>query len=196
MTREQAQKNLELLGLTDVTAEMITNYLNQVNGETKKEKARADQYKADAELKAQLQAQIDELENKNLTDIEKANKATEIANNKAAELEVQLKTMQLKSSLAENGIIGEDADTLLKSITEGNFDAQILGKIISEKIETANADLQKKLLENTPGPDGGNGDGKNGNNDKTSAELVAESIGKKLSGGSGKTTEDIISNYL
>lgn len=196
MTREQAQKNLELLGLTDVTAEMITNYLNQVNGETKKEKARADQYKADAELKAQLQAQIDELENKNLTDIEKANKATEIANNKAAELEVQLKTMQLKSSLAENGIIGEDADTLLKSITEGNFDAQILGKIISEKIETANADLQKKLLENTPGPDGGNGDGKDGNNDKTSAELVAESIGKKLSGGSGKTTEDIISNYL
>ena len=45
MTREQAKQNLIAIGVAEPTDEQVSNYLNQVNGETKKEKARADRHK-------------------------------------------------------------------------------------------------------------------------------------------------------
>ena len=49
MTREQAKQNLISIGVAEPTDEQVSNYLNQVNGETKKEKDRADGYKAKAD---------------------------------------------------------------------------------------------------------------------------------------------------
>ena len=42
MTREQAKQNLIAIGVAEPTDEQVSNYLNQVNGETKKEKDKAD----------------------------------------------------------------------------------------------------------------------------------------------------------
>ena len=49
MTREQAKQNLISIGVADPTDEQITNYLNQVNGETQKEKDKAAEYKEKAD---------------------------------------------------------------------------------------------------------------------------------------------------
>ena len=73
MTREQAKQNLILIGVAEPTDEQVSNYLNQVNGETKKEKDRADGYKAKADKADELQTQLDEIEAGNLTEVEKVN---------------------------------------------------------------------------------------------------------------------------
>ena len=44
MTREQAKQNLIAIEVSEPTDEQISNYLNQVNGETKKEKDKAAEY--------------------------------------------------------------------------------------------------------------------------------------------------------
>lgn len=40
MTREQAKQNLIAIGVAEPTDEQVSNYLNQVNGETKRRKIR------------------------------------------------------------------------------------------------------------------------------------------------------------
>lgn len=191
MNREQATANLKSIGIEEPTQEQITNYLNQVNGETKREKDRADKYKADAELTAQLQAKIDEINNANLSELEKANLQTETANKKIAELEKDIKIMNLKTSLAENGIVGEDADNIVNGLSAGTLDANVLGSLISKKVELAVAEKEKEFLLNTPNPNGGTGNP----DEKTDAEKLAEKIGGTI-GGDNKVSTDVVSKYL
>lgn len=191
MNREQATANLKSIGIEEPTQEQITNYLNQVNGETKREKDRADKYKADAELTAQLQAKIDEINNANLSELEKANLQTETANKKIAELEKDIKIMNLKTSLAENGIVGEDADNIVNGLSAGTLDANALGSLISKKVELAVAEKEKEFLLNTPNPNGGTGNP----DEKTDAEKLAEKIGGTI-GGYNKVSTDVVSKYL
>lgn len=191
MNREQATANLKSIGIEEPTQEQITNYLNQVNGETKREKDRADKYKADAELTAQLQAKIDEINNANLSELEKANLQTETANKKIAELEKDIKIMNLKTSLAENGIVGEDADNIVNGLSAGTLDANALGSLISKKVELAVAEKEKEFLLNTPNPNGGTGNP----DEKTDAEKLAEKIGGAI-GGDNKVSTDVVSKYL
>ena len=87
MTREQAKQNLISIGVEEPTEDQISNYLNQLNGETQKEKDKAKQYKEKAEKADELQEKIDELEAGNLTELEKANKALETANKQIAEMQ-------------------------------------------------------------------------------------------------------------
>ena len=191
MTREQAKANLKLIGIEEPTAEQITNYLNQVNGETQREKDRADKYKAGAEMTEELQKKLDELNSANLSELEKANLQTEQANKKVTDLEQKIKAMELKTSLAENGILGEDADSILTGLSSGKFDANVLGSIISKKVETAIAEKEKEWLDKTPNPQGGGGEP----DTKSDAEKLAEQIGKTL-GGADKTANDVVSKYL
>jgi len=191
MNREQATANLKSIGIEEPTQEQITNYLNQVNGETKREKDRADKYKADAELTAQLQAKIDEINNANLSELEKANLQTETANKKIAELEKDIKIMNLKTSLAENGIVGEDADNIVNGLSAGTLDANALGSLISKKVELAVAEKEKEFLLNTPNPNGGTGNP----DEKSDAEKLAEKIGGTI-GGDNKVSTDVVSKYL
>lgn len=174
MTREQAKKNLIAFGIEEPTEEQVTNYLNQIGAETKKEKDRADGYKANADKAAELQAELDRINEQNLSDIEKANKATETANNRVAELEKQVKSMQLRTGLAEQGIVGEQADKLIESLSGGSFDTALLGQIISDREKAAIAKQEKDDLNNTKNPDGGNGG--SGKDDKPEDVKNAETI--------------------
>ena len=79
MTRTEAKELLIQLGIAEPTEEQITSYLNQVNGEVKSEKDRADKLKADADKATELQKQLEEINSKGLSDVEKANKAVETA---------------------------------------------------------------------------------------------------------------------
>ena len=77
MTREQARQKLISFGVAEPTDEQISDLLNSINAETKKEKDRADGYKAKADKADELQSQIDELNSQNMTEVEKATKALE-----------------------------------------------------------------------------------------------------------------------
>ena len=130
-----------------ITEEQVTSLLNQSNSEIAKEKAKLEKYKndtkADAEkLKAieseneSLQAKLDELEQGNLTEIEKANKALETANTRIAELEkIQFISNQRADAIANFKINAEQAKEVVKD--DGTFDMVKLGQIMAEKESAA-----------------------------------------------------------
>lgn len=190
MTREQSKQFLESLGIENVTDEMITNHLNQVNNAIKSEKDRAEKYRAEAEKVADLQAQLDEINSKGLSDVEKANKATEAALSKVAELERNIKTMQTQKQLAELGITGETAEKFISA--DGNIDFSVLGQILSETKANAAAAKEAELAGKAGNPGGSNGGSEP---EKTADVQYAESYGKRMAE-SSKATNDALASYL
>ena len=151
MNRAQAMENLKSFGIEEPTDEQVTAYLNQVHGESNKEKARADALKAQADKVAELEKLLESANDEKLSDIEKANKATEKANEEIANLQKKIADMELKAQLAEKGIVGEDAENLIK---DGKLDIETLGKIISEREIASASAKEQELLKNTPNPMG------------------------------------------
>lgn len=158
MTREQAKKFLsDTLGIEDPTEEQVTSYLNSVNSESKKEKDRADRYKLDADKAAQLQKQLDDIANQNLSEVEKANKATEDALSQVAALQKRIERSEQLKALAEKGITGENAEKLISE--DGKLDFEVLGQIISQKESEARAAKEKEIADNQGNPGGGTAGG-------------------------------------
>lgn len=185
MTREMAKQNLILIGIAEPTAEQITNYLNQLNGETQKATDLAEKYKADSVKMRELQSQLDEINNKNLSEIDLAKKETEKANDKIADLEKTIANMTRKAALAEQGIVGEQADKLFGA--DGSLDISVLGQIISDRETSAKAAKEKELLENTPNPNGSGAPEGDLNDD------LIKSIAKDLS--SASTESNLLAQY-
>lgn len=188
MTREQAKQNLIAIGVAEPTDEQVSNYLNQVNGETKKEKDKADQYKEKADNADKLQKKLDELEAGNLSELEKANKALETANQQIAELQKKNAIRDLREkAMTDFKVTAEQAKTIVKE--DGSFDTAELGKIMSEKETAAAQAKEQEIANNTTNPGGGTAGKENEN--KTTAEKLVE----KLYGGQ-KQNNDILSHYV
>lgn len=187
MTREQAKQNLVGFGISEPTEEQITNYLNQIGAETKKEKERADGLKAKAEKSDQLQAELDRINEQNLSDIDKANKNLEKANNRIAELEKAQAIATQKGLVVEKfKVTAEQADKIVKE--DGSIDYDVLGQIISDK-ETAAANAkEQEIAKKSTNPGGGSGGGSEG---ETSAEKIAKKLFSKE-----KQESDVLSHYL
>lgn len=191
MTREQAKQNLISIGVTEPTDEQITNYLNQVNGETQKEKDKVAEYKEKADKADEYKAKIDELEAGNLTEVEKANKALEAANEQIAKMQKDNSIRDLREkSMTDFKITAEQAKTVVKD--DGSFDTAALGKIMSEK-ETAAAQAKEQEIAGKQDIPGGGSAG--GGKDKTEAEKTAEAIGKTLAG-TNEAAKAIVDGYL
>ena len=157
-------------------------------GAIKAEKDRADALKSDADLAKDLQAKLDAIEAEKLSDVEKANKATEKANSEISELKEQIKYMQTKTKLAECGIVGDQADNFFDKTGNINFD--VLRQIISDREKIASETKEKEILAKTPNPGG------TPNGDKTTeAETFAKSFGQSISEGN-KITSDVLSHYV
>lgn len=152
MKREEVRELMKSWGIEEPTDEQISDYLNRMQKEVKAAEDKATRYKADADRVKDLESQIEELSNTNLTDLEKANKATEDALNQVANLQKTVTQMQLMKSLAEIGIVGEDADGLISE--DGSLNTEQLGKIIESREKAAVATYQKQTLDSTPAPDG------------------------------------------
>lgn len=192
MTREQAKANLVAFGIAEPTDEQITNYLNQVNGAIKSEKDRADKYKGEADKVAELQKQLEEINNKGLSEVELANKATEQANAKIAELEKSLKAMQVQKELSTLGITGEAAEKFFDE--SGNVNFTTLGQILSTREADAAAKKEAELAGNAGNPGGNGGNGGN-EPQKTAAEAYAENYAKSVAENS-KAANDALASYL
>lgn len=173
MTREQAKANLVALGIAEPTDEQVTSYLNTVNGETKKEKDRADKYKLDADKASELQKKLDEIANQNLSEVEKANKATEEALSQVAALQKRIDRAEQLKALAEKGITGEQAEKLISE--DGKLDFEVLGQIISDR-ETAAKEAKVKEIADSQGNPGGAKTGGDAPDDKPEDVKNAENI--------------------
>ncbi len=188
MTREQARQKLISFGVAEPTDEQISDLLNSINAETKKEKDRADSYKAKADKAEELQTQLDELNNQNLSDIEKANKALETANNRIAELEKAQTIATHRNSVAEKfKVTSEQAKQIVKD--DGSLDYDVLGQIISDKEKAAATAKEQEIAKNATNPGGGSAGGSN--EPKTTAEKIAQ----KMFGGQ-KQENNILSHYV
>lgn len=160
MTREQAKQNLIAIGVAEPTDEQVSNYLNQVNSETKKEKDRADGYKAKADTADGLQKQLDELQAGNLTELEKANKALDTANQQIAELQKNNAIRDLREkAMTDFKVTAEQAKAIVKE--DGSFDTAELGKIMSEKETAAAQAKEQEIANNSENPGGGTAGGEN-----------------------------------
>ena len=191
MTREQAKQNLISIGVAEPTDEQVSNYLNQVNGETKKEKDRADGYKAKADTADDLQKQLDEIQAGNLTELEKANKALETANQQIADLQKSNAIRdQREAAMTNFKITAEQAKAVVKD--DGSLDYTELGKIMSEKETAAAQAKEQEIANNTTNPGGSSaGSDKGGADNKTNAEKIAESLISNA-----PKNNDILSHYI
>lgn len=196
MTRAEAKQKLIDLGVAEPTEEQISSLLDSVTAETKAEKARADKYKADADKAKDLEQQLSDLQNQNLTDVEKQQKENEALQQQIAELTANNFRTEAKAILAKAGLPDEDIESLLPGMvadtlenTQARANAYVMA--MNKFKENAIKEYDKDTLDNTPVP-GGKGDA---SGEKTEAEKFAESFGKEA-GESAKTSADIVNSYL
>lgn len=186
MTRAEAKSKLISFGVAEPTEEQITDFLNSIGAETKKEKDRADSLKAKADRADELQLQLDELNTQNLSEVEKATKALELANNKIAELEKKDAIREQRTKAIEQfKVTAEQANQIIKD--DGSFDYEVLGKIISDKELASATAKEQEIAKGATNPGGGSG-----SNDTKS---VAERLVAKMYGGQ-KQENNILSHYV
>lgn len=152
----------------EATDDQITNLLNKSGEEMAREKEKTNQYKAKAD-------KADELQAGNMTELEKANKALETANQQIAKLQKDNAVRDLREkAMSDFGITAEQVKTVVKE--DGSFDTAALGKIMSDKEANAIAEYEKNALEGTPNPNNGGNNNNGDTGNKTNAEKIAESL--------------------
>lgn len=183
MTREDVLKLFP-----EATDEQITNLLNQNNSEVATEKNKAKQYKAKADTADDLQKQLDEIQAGNLTELEKANKALDTANQQIADLQKSNAIRdQREAAMTNFKITAEQAKTVIKD--DGSLDYTELGKIMSEKETAAAQAKEQEIAKNQDIPGGGSNKG--GTDNKTNAEKIAESLISNA-----PKNNDVLSHYI
>lgn len=183
MTREDVLKLFP-----EATDEQITNLLNQNNSEVATEKNKAKQYKAKADTADDLQKQLDEIQAGNLTELEKANKALDTANQQIADLQKSNAIRdQREAAMTNFKITAEQAKAVVKD--DGSLDYTKLGKIMSEKETAAAQAKEQEIAKNQDIPGGGSNKG--GADNKTNAEKIAESLISNA-----PKNNDVLSHYI
>lgn len=198
MTREQAKNNLISFGVENPTEEQITNYLNQVNGETQKEKDKADKLKEKADKADEYKNQLDTLQSQNLSEVEKAQKENEKLQQQIAEL--QANTFKAEAKAILKGVKMEDADieALLPGMVAGlekvedvrartNAYVSAINKVLDNAIKEHDKDVLDST--GTPGTAGGAG-----NETKTEDVAFAEQVAASF-GTANKESESAFKNY-
>ena len=169
----------------DATEEQITNLLNahhkDVDAEKEKTKTATQE---NASKVAELQAQLEALQNKDTPEIEKIQKQLEKMTADYEKAQKTIKNMELKTNLIGQGVTSEDADKLIEQMGAEKFDASVIGTIITNAISAHD----QQRLQNTPDPAGSQGTP----DTRSDAEKIAESM---FNNGS-EQKQSVISNYL
>lgn len=190
MTRENAKLKLVDMGIAEPTEEQITKYLDSITAETKTYKDKlANAGDKDATI-AELEKKLEQINKQNMSDIELANAEKEEALKSVKALKEQIQTMVNQNELAKIGIVGEDAENLMKN---GAIDFATLGQIISAREKASATAREKELAGQATNPGGGSASS-GAETQKTEAEQIAENLGKTASATS-KDSEAIIASY-
>lgn len=196
INRETAKANLIALGVENPTEEQVSNYLNQMESETNGLKTKLSKAEKDAQNVADLQKQLKDLQDSKLTDEEKAAKEAKEKDDLVTQLQGQVKSMQLRTQLAEKGITGEDADKLIESFNGGSLDVELLGNIIATREADAAKKKEEEIAKSSTNPGGSGSAGGSDDKDKGYDENVVNSVVTSIVGGGDKSTADIIGNYV
>ena len=127
----------------------------------------------------------------NLTELEKANNALDTANKQIAELQKNNAIRDLREkAMTDFKVTAEQAKAIVKE--DGSFDTAELGKIISEKETTAAQAKEQEIAKGSTNPGGGTAGGnKDGADNKTNAEKIAESLISNA-----PKNNDVLSHYI
>lgn len=199
ITREQAKKNLIGFGIEEPSEEQITNYLNQVNGETQKEKDKAEKLKEKADKYDEAQRLLEEEKQKNMTAEEKLAEAERAANEKASEFAKKANRLDAEKILLDAGLTSEDYEAFIDGIvSEDNEQTKALATSLAGTFKAKNeAALQKakqELLDAGGAGDEGNHTGGAGGDEKTEDVKFAEDIAKTFSSNS-EISKSVFENY-
>lgn len=178
------REELIAMGISEENADKI---MADYGSTVQKANAKAEQYKAKADKADELQSQLDELNSQNMTEVEKATKALESANQKIAELEKRdvIRT-QRANAMEKFGLTAEQASKVVTD--DGATDYEVLGQIFADSKKSAIAEYEKQKLDGTPNPGGSTG---GSGEEKTTAERLVE----KYYGGK-KQENNILSHYV
>lgn len=169
LSREEVKQKLIAWGIETPTDEQVSDYLATISKETKSAEDRATRYKAESDKVRDLEKQLKEANEKGMTDLELSQKKTEEALKEVESLRSTVKQMELLKSLADIGIIGDDANGLIGE--DGQLNTEKLGKIIESREKAAVATYQKDALDKTPAPDNKKGD-EGGEDEKPYKDIV------------------------
>lgn len=193
MTREDIKKQFP-----DATEEQITALLN-ING-TDIEGAKKNN--VDPKVLKQLQddsAAYKKLQEANLTDAEKIQKA--LADAEASKLDFAKKSNRLdvEKILVGAGLAEEDYKDVIDGLVSADAEtsktlATNLANMLSKQKEAVKQKTKEELMDGTKTPGGDGGDDDKGK-DKTEAEKFAEAYGK-AAGEAVKASESIVGSYL
>lgn len=185
MTREEVQ-NL----FPDATKEQITALLNKTNSELASEKSKAEKFKAEANKASELQKQLSEIEQANMTELEKSQALNADIQKKLEDVTKQFNAYKEKADLKEKfsakGITGENADKLIDSLSEGKFDIEVFDSIIQSKI----AEHDEATLKNTKSAGG------SGASEEKDTEGLAVKLAKQMGDKSSFDGNSILSTYI
>lgn len=153
MTREE----LIAMGLSEEQADkVIAEHAKGIQAAN----AKADKYKTDAQKAADLQKQLDEIEQKNLSDLEKEKKARETAEMQAANLQKQLTQVAVEGIFAKANLTGEEFAGIIGALSgldletaKTNAESFVSG--ISKRDEANKTQWRKETFEETPNPGAG-----------------------------------------
>lgn len=153
--RNMNREKLKELGLTD---EQIEAIMSDHGKSIQAEKAKLEGYKSDSlklvELTKQLEAMKKAQADKD-KDLSAKDTAYDDLKKQFDELQADLKLKELKANLAEKGIIGDDAEKLVSSLSGGSIDVSILGEIIANREKSAVDAKVKELTDGATNPNGG-----------------------------------------
>lgn len=179
MTREEARRNLNALGIAEPDEVVVTNYLNQFHAEQGHEPKpepnpepapHAPTNWAETQEYKEMQRQIEEMRSEGVK-------------------------KDIRAYAAEKGLTGEQAETILNGFSVNLETAKAaidsLATVITDR-ETAAA--QRKEQEIANGSTAPNGGASGGEPQKTEAEKWVESYGKSLSD-SNATAQSIVDAY-
>lgn len=177
MTREQAKKNLIALGISEPTDEQVTNYLNQHNGEVENYKEDAAKWKKEADKAGELQTKLDEIEQQNLSELDKEKKAREAAEKRNADLQKQLTTSAVEAIFAKANLSGEEFSGMIAALSgmeheAAKTSAEAFVSGISKRDEANKTQWQQETFKTTPNPGGGGDPAPKGGDKSAAAEYA------------------------
>lgn len=195
MTREQIKAQFP-----DATDEQITAILN-INGA---DITTAKKNNVDPKELARLQdieSKYKELQDADLTDAEKIQKALKEASDSKAEFERKSSRLEVEKILVAAGLTEDDYKDLIDGIVSEDAEkskllANGMVAMMTKQKEAAVQKTKEELMDGTLGNGEGNGDaGAGDDNKKTEAEKFAEAFGKEA-GDAAKESQSIIGSYL
>lgn len=189
MTREELRE----LGLSDEQIDKVMashgKDVQSANAKADNLRSEIEKYKENSSKADELQAKLDEIEQGNLSEMQKLQKELEKSNARTAELEKSIAiSNQRKSYMDELKLTSEQVAQIVKD--DGTVDVVALGKIVSEKeVASANA-KEQEIANNSANPNGSNSNGSNENDDKTADVQFAENITFGTAGKEAQSAQD------